>query len=386
MTNLYDTDQSGIHTLGGFSYQIRVFAYYLATLEANTQLEFETYDDVTVRKLNSNSLDLHADNFKNVLMEQKSMKAIQVKRTKLDNETALKVLMNWMLLEASESVVSKYILFTSDEYNNKNNLFHKTAQELFLEIDKEELKVKPRSIKGKLKKQFNNKLSSFCSIYDSVNNKVEFVSVGNIDDEILKAYEILFRRAGLNNDIVYIQRIKALLEKLTFEILEMINSKNPYFMKQTDFMKLIEKISLAIKDDDPILSFIDFKQTCNEFDIDDKVIHTREYKQLESCNLQPSLLKSHIIYMQYYGRFRLLYAERGKAEQVEEIEDTTYANFSMVKQRLQMEDKDKPFYRLDQTKKESNSYASNEQLKWGSAVFLTKETTKAQKKISWKEE
>ncbi|MDA1570921.1 hypothetical protein PDK93_33520, partial [Bacillus cereus] len=109
MTNLYDTDQSGIHTLGGFSYQIRVFAYYLATLEANTQLEFETYDDVTVRKLNSNSLDLHADNFKNVLMEQKSMKAIQVKRTKLDNETALKVLMNWMLLEASESVVSKYI-------------------------------------------------------------------------------------------------------------------------------------------------------------------------------------------------------------------------------------------------------------------------------------
>lgn len=43
--------------------------------------------------------------------------------------------------------------------------------------------------------------------------------------------------------------------------------------------------------------------------------------------------------------------------------------------------KEHPFFRLDGTKNESNSYANNEQIRWGSAIFLTKENTDDDKKF-----
>lgn len=388
LNNEYETDNSGIHTLGGFSYQIRVFAYYLSKLNPNMQLEFEKYDDVSMNNIDLDYIDSNEDNFKNIIVEDNGIQAIQVKRTKLDNKTALKVLMNWILLENSGNLVSKYILFTSDEYNNKNNLFHMTAEQLFAKINKAKLENKPRSIIGKLKKQFNNDKDLFINIYKLVESKVKFKSIEDIDDEIKKAYVVLFRRRnGEDKEIVYIQRIKALLEKLTYEILEMVNSKRSYSINHSDFMELIEKITLEIRDDNPVLGFYKFKQSCKELDISDKSIcDTREYAQLKECNLPLGQLKSHMIYMLYYGRFRLLNMERNKEEKIEAIEDTTYDNFFMAKQRLKIEKNDIPFLRLDETKQKSNEHADNEQLKWGSAIYLTKEKTDDDKKISWKDE
>lgn len=388
MVNEYETDKSGIHTLGGFSYQIRVFAYYLSKLNPNMQLEFERYDDVSINKIDSDSIDSNEEYFKNIMVEEHGIQAIQVKRTKLDNSKALKVLMNWILLENSDETVSKYILFTSDEYKNNNNLFDMTAEDLFLEINEAKLENKPRSIIGKLKKQFNDDEHLFISVYKSVESKVKFKSIENIDDEIKRAYVALFRRReGEDNEIVYIQRIKALLEKLTYDILEMVNSKKPYSINHSDFMALIEKISYEIRDGNPVLDFYKFKQSYSELDISDRSIcGTREYVQLKECDLPISHLKSHIIYMLYYGRFRLLNMERSKEENIEAIEDTTYDNFLMSKQRLKLENNDIPFIRLDETKQKSNEHTYNEQLKWGSAIYLTKDKTDDDKKISWKDE
>lgn len=43
----FQPDQSGINSLAGFAYQIKVFAYYAFDLKEDMQVEFETTEDVT---------------------------------------------------------------------------------------------------------------------------------------------------------------------------------------------------------------------------------------------------------------------------------------------------------------------------------------------------
>ncbi|MED1268838.1 hypothetical protein P4U03_20030 [Bacillus mycoides] len=388
MADVFETDSSGIHTLGGFTYQIRVFVWYLTKLRTNMQLEFETYDDVTIKETDIDTLDLNESSFNHTLFKENEIQAIQVKRTTIDNGTALKVLMNWILLESYNSYISKYILVTPESYGNKNILFNMTAEDLFLKIDQEELKDKPRSIIGKLKKQFINNETLFINTYKAVEGKVEFKAVEDIDDSIMKAYEDLFRkRDGEDKEKVYIDRIKMLLEKITYEILENINNKQAYTIKRSEFLELVEKISCEINDKHVQLDYSQYKETKKNLNIkDEKIVSSREYIQLNECELDSKEMKDHMIYMLYYSRYRLMTLGRHRVQKIETIEDTTYANFSSVKRRLRLEKKEHPFFRLDGTKNESNSYANNEQIRWGSAIFLTKENTDDDKKISWKDE
>ncbi|MCU4819321.1 DUF4297 domain-containing protein [Bacillus cereus] len=388
MADVFETDSSGIHTLGGFSYQIRVFVLYLVKLKSNMQLEFETYDDVTIKETDIDTLDSNESSFNHTLFKENKIEAIQVKRTKIDNGTALKVLMNWILLESYKSNISKYTLVTPESYGNKNILFNMTVEDLFLKIDQEELKDKPRSIIGKLKKQFINNKTLFIDTYKAVEGKVEFKPVENIDDSIMKAYEDLFRkRDGEDKEKVYIYRIKTLLEKITYEILEKINNQQAYTINRSEFLELVEKISCEINDKHVELDYSQYKETKKDLNIkDEKIVGSREYIQLNECELDSREMKDHLIYMLYYNRYRLMILGRHRVQKIKSIEDTTYANFSSVKRRLRLEKKEHPFFRLDGTKNESNSYANNEQIRWGSAIFLTKENTDDDKKISWKDE
>ncbi|MGN4446314.1 hypothetical protein ACTFOB_15565 [Bacillus cereus group sp. MYBK79-1] len=388
MSDVFETDSSGIHTLGGFTYQIRVFVWYLTMLKKNMQLEFETYDDVTIKETDIDTLDLNEMSFNHTLLRENELQAIQVKRTKIDNGTALKILMNWILLESYNSNISKYTLVTPEIYGNKNILFNMTAEDLFLKIDQEELKDKPRSIIGKLKKKFINNKTLFVNTYKTVKGKVEFKAIEDIDDNIIEAYVYLFRqRDGEDKEKVYILRIKTLLEKITYEILEKINNKQAYTINCSEFLELVEKISCEISDIKVNPDFSEYKETQKGLDIkDEKIVSSREYIQLNECDLNSKEMKEHMIYMLYYSRYRFMILERNRVRKIESIEDTTYANFSSVKRRLRLENKEHPFFRLDGTKNESNSYANNEQIRWGSAIFLTKENTDDDKKISWKDE
>lgn len=81
----------------------------------------------------------------------------------------------------------------------------------------------------------------------------------------------------------------------------------------------------------------------------------------------------------------LKYMETNKLSKIEEIEETTYENFENVKFSLQNKKCDVPYNRLDETKKMSNSHAENEQIKYGSGIYLTrKDIDKNQ--ISWEDE
>ena len=123
--NFMDTfvpDQSGINSLGGFAYQIKVFVFYMLSMSENMQVEFETIDDVSVRKLIPETIDDNEDKFRNLVISTSGIKAIQVKRTLITVDTAKQIILNWILLEGSEAIVTNYILFTDNSYGNKDNI------------------------------------------------------------------------------------------------------------------------------------------------------------------------------------------------------------------------------------------------------------------------
>ncbi len=127
----YIPDSSGIFSLSGFSFQIRVFVCYMLTLKEGMQIEFETIDDVNIGKIKHNEIDNFDDNYVNRIVGTNTNIAVQVKRTSITESSAIKILLNWILLESSEHVITKYVLFTDAEYENVDILFSKSAQEQF---------------------------------------------------------------------------------------------------------------------------------------------------------------------------------------------------------------------------------------------------------------
>ncbi|WP_134911144.1 hypothetical protein [Paenibacillus sp. IHB B 3084] len=150
MMDTYLPDSSGIYSLSGFSFQIRVFVCYMLTLEAGNQIEFETIDDVNVKKIKADEIDDYDENFHNKILGINSNRAIQVKRTNITESSAQKILLNWILLESSDNEISEYVLFTDNEYGNKDILFDRSAKEHF-ELIKES-KKNSKAIITKVKK------------------------------------------------------------------------------------------------------------------------------------------------------------------------------------------------------------------------------------------
>ncbi|MGG3889606.1 hypothetical protein [Metabacillus fastidiosus] len=379
----FEPDKSGINSLGGFSYQIRVFVYYLSKLEEGMQLEFEAYDDVSLTKINSDNLDSNEEKFKTILTKNHTTSAIQVKRTTINDETAQQVLLNWILLEGSDVKVSKYVLLTEESYGNEDNIFKLSCEDFFELVTSTTKSV--RATIGKVKKLYGHNYRDFQERYESIKRKYSFKTVKDIDEEIAGVYSILFRRAGVINEIIYFQRIKALLEKVTSNIIESVNKKDSYVMTHGDFMKLIEHISNEIKDNNPIMDYISFKRLCSIDTSNLTIANSREFKQLELCDLPLPLIEQHLVYCFYYEHFRLTYSEMNKVIKVENVEETAFENYTIVKHTLERMKTDTPFDRLEGTKNKVNSYADNEQIKYGVVIYLTKDEME-DRQISWKEE
>lgn len=132
--DVYIPDQSGINSLGGFSYQIKVFVLYMLSMEENMQAEFETIEDVSIKSLSAEMIDDIEDNLRNLIISNEKYKVIQVKRTSITPDVAQRVLLNWILLEISNKNVTNYILYTDKKYKNKDNIFDISADDLYLKV------------------------------------------------------------------------------------------------------------------------------------------------------------------------------------------------------------------------------------------------------------
>lgn len=92
---MYIPDESGINSLGGFAYQIKVFVSYMLSMDEGMQAEFETVDDIAISKMTSDIIDDNEDKFRNLIVSANGIKAIQVKRTSITEKVAKQVLFNW---------------------------------------------------------------------------------------------------------------------------------------------------------------------------------------------------------------------------------------------------------------------------------------------------
>lgn len=378
----YVPDKSGINSLGGFAYQIKVFVSYMLSMDENMQAEFETVDDVSVKKITPDTIDDNEDKFRNLIVSPRGTKAIQVKKTAITEKIAKQVLFNWILLEGSDESVTDYILFTDSSYENSDIVFEVPAEDLYLEVL--DTKKTQKATIAKVKKKYEKDKQGFIDVYDAVKNKYTFVSVNKIDDEINEKCKVLFKKAGVNT-ITYYNRIEELLKHITFEIIKSINENQPFVISYREMIAYSEDICARFTDQYMYPVYSEFKKL-NKIDFADlKIAQSREYKQLLACKMPQKLIETHLQYGSYYQNVCYKYLELNKISKIRDIEVTTFDNFENVKFMLQTEGKDTPVQRLSETKKQPNSYADSEQIRYGAGIYLTRED-EVEHQISWEDE
>ena len=107
----YNIDESGINSLRGYAYQIKVFVLCILSINDDMQVGFEVIDDVSIKKLTPETIDDNEDKFRSSIYSCELVKAIQVKRTSISKDDAKQILFNWILLESSKEQITDYILF-----------------------------------------------------------------------------------------------------------------------------------------------------------------------------------------------------------------------------------------------------------------------------------
>lgn len=225
------SNDSGIKSLAGFSYQIRVFVLKCTALNENEELEFETIDDIALKKLDN------LDNVNTLVAQNDEFIAVQVKKTTISKSTAKNILFNWLLIDDNKQV-KKYILVTAREYNNKDRISTISLDELYNEIIKSKVTNSSSLIK-QVKDKYKDNKDKFLLDCNNIKNNYSLETIENIDEEIYENYKNYFRKAG-NAKNTYERRIERFLQIITCEILEKINSGNPYTLDYVYFMRLIE--------------------------------------------------------------------------------------------------------------------------------------------------
>lgn len=378
----FEKDESGIHSLAGFSYQIKVLVLYLASLKENMQIEFENIDDVNLKKIKSHTeLDEFEDSLGTTICGE-DYQVIQVKRTKISKDSFRKVLLNWIILEYKNLNITKYTLFTDEKFKNKNLIFDIEAKDLFDYIKKSNPKSKI-SLLYKAKSLINKDFRKFEEVFNSINSKHTFRSTTDLDLEIEESFKTYLRRTEDNEDL-FKQRIKALHMDITVKIMEEVLKGNGYSISYDSFMKKLDEITMKINEKNRIYDYVEFKN-CFPIDLQSEEICTsREYKQLEYCKLQNDTFEQFLMYKQYYGHCKMLYLESTNESIITNIEQTTYDNYRLVMEEIRDTNSDTPKNRLMQTRREPNNYAKNNEIKYGSVIYLTKRGINNQ--ISWKDD
>lgn len=381
------TNDSGITSLAGFAYQIRVFVYYMTQMsDIDSRIEFETLEDVVVSKSSETNiaLDQKSDYFRSLFVDKNTYTAIQVKRTSLSNDTYKKILFNWLLLESSDKKINEYILFTEDSYGNVDELFSILPQDLFSEISNT-TKKRSDALIVKVKDTYDGNFTTFKKDFENIKSRYIFISEEDLDDLILKGFSIHFRKSGVN-DSIYKLRVKEFVQNITADIIRTIDGKRPYTCDFSSMMVKIEDISSRIKDDRYEPDFSIFKRVRKINLTDSFIAESREYKQLTKCKLSEKRIIDHLVFKQYYESIRYKYMEDNKLNFIDNIEETTFENFCAVKESFGPFKEDSPLNRLNSLKDKDNSYTRNDQTRFGSCIYLTKDAISEELKISWEDE
>lgn len=379
-------DKSGLQSLAGFCFQIKVYIYYLSNISERDIVAFEKNDDIEVESEEEKQLE------QLVLKQSLGSKIhlIQVKKTNIDKESKNKIIYNWMLATVNPQKNSKYTLYTKREYKKALDLKTDSVENLYKSI--ESLSPDPKSIIYKIKEKFPT-YESFEIMYNHVTSHYEVKSSKDIDQLIYHAYKDKLLAGSISKEI-YSARLNSLIRDIQYEILASVQKIEPYTVNYSKMHRFINECIVSINEDVFRLNYVSFRKQHIPF-IKQKYLDAREYLQLSACYPQESKLndlEEHLVYMQYYEEFRFQNMRSLKNIFVEDVEHETFTYFKEVLDDIDLEIlNDTPILRLKETKKlnYSNSYLKHipgsKFLSSGTCIFLTKESTENYKKISWRD-
>ena len=374
------TSYAGIDSLRGYSYQIKVFMYFLTRIQMGEQVEYETIDDINISKLDVTNFD---DEIVGIIKDGDSNRinsAIQVKRTKISDKIAKNVLFNWILLESNGGIVS-YKLYTDAKYENEDIIFNRDMNALFNEVNKSN--SRSDSLISQVKSKYGNNKKLFIDTINEIKNKHSFVSLENIDEMIYDALSEVFHKDGVVPNI-YELRIIELFNYVVREIFSSIDERKPYVCTYSMYRKEIENICVRVSNVELNLDYGNYINSNPIFYHD--FIGKREYKQLEFCELSHKNMLNHLRYKEYYQYYRLHNMANNKVDLLNNIEQTSSDNFEKVKDFLKHNNQDTPYNRLNETESKINLYAKTDQIRDGALIYLTKDEIDKRLQISWKDE
>lgn len=345
------------------------------------EIQFETIEDINVKKISSDELDHNSESFACNISSNHANSVIQVKQSSVTNSIIKQIIFNWLLLEQSKYNIDKFILITGQDIDKSKIPSVENANELFKEICESDKKASATI--SKVKEAYQHNFEQFKLNLENILAKAEFTSIPYLDTKINESAEVHFRKAA--NEVVFNQRMDEFCQCINAYILDSISDKKAYSLKYKDFITIVENICTRINSKHVEPSYSSFKKA-NPIDLQNSHIkNTRQYRQLLACNLHPDLLLSQLSYELYYKVARDNYLDIQNIQQIEDIELTTFDNFSTIKFELARSGSDSPCNRLIKTQEKGNSYAANDQIKYGSSIYLTGDRIR-ENQISWKDE
>lgn len=375
-------NDSGLSSLSGFSYQIKVFILRLTQLQQGQRVEFETLDDVAVRSLSSK--DSASDScFKWSVDETSSIEIFQVKQTNVTESVGRQVLYNWLLAYNQKPDIAKFTLYVAQGYSTNTKAFTNGAEKEYQTIIESDKAA--TALISRVKQIYKDDSAKFKRDYQTICSKFTINCLSDIDELIAKQLITPFHATATDIGKTYFEkRIDELFTRICARIMDCAGQRIPYVCVHAEYMQLCEEICKNISPTQYTPDYEAFRQVFSQNDLTDEITNSREYRQLSYCKLSNSEILDHLRWEQYYQSIRQHYLSDAKKEAISKTENIAYQNHKDVVYELQDEDKDTPRRRLIKTKRCEISTLHDEFSRWGTYIFLTQDDLPNQ--ISWKDE
>lgn len=382
INNMELLNDSGLSSLSGFSYQIKVFILRLTQLQQGQRVEFETLDDVAVRSLSSK--DSISDScFKWKVDETSSIEVFQVKQTNVSESVRRQVLYNWLLAYNQKPDISKFTLYVAQGYSINEKAFTNDSEIEYQTIIESDKAV--TALVSRVKQIYKDDLTKFKRDYQTICSKSTIERLGDIDELIAEQLITPFHATAADIGKTYFEkRIAELFTRICARIMDRAGQRSPYVCVHAEYMQLCEEICKDISPTQYTPDYEAFRQVFSQDDLTSEITNSREYRQLRYCKLSNSEILDHLSWEQYYQSIRQHYLADAKKEAISKTESIAHQNHKDVVYELQDENKDTPRLRLIKTKRCEISTLHDEFSRWGTYIFLTQNDLP--NKISWKDE
>ncbi len=373
-------DKSGIYSLAGFAYQIKIFALQIPNLHADEYVGYEIVDDIAV-KTSLESLD-DVDSTCAFITKDSLFEAIQVKNTLVSPSGAKRIIMNWMSSQIEKHNIGKFLLITSNAETNIDVLQKVSFDDIYDAI--ESALLNKRSLEAKLKKLHLTR-KELKDYFDYVVNNSEIKIITNSEAAIYDAYKDFFILDGVV-EYTYLKRLEQFLMHITNDLLNMIQKGIGYKLNYQKVQQMRNQYITCISDERYEPCFSDFKKI-RKININEVAqLKKREYQQLCECiGLDDTLIIQNLLLGEFYAECKRHYCDLGKLDVPEAIEETAHSNFCDVKAYLKARNEDTPDNRLHNTKEKANAHAQSDEIRKGVCINLTGAQISSELQISWKD-